>query len=587
MTVSDPAAIDPCPAPSLREWPLVLLLAFAVSFWSWLAFAVHTIPIVGGEWDQYVERAAGLLRGDLPADVYHPAGFTLLIAALAWVGVDAFVAARIWAVAFGALLLAASYGLARVWFDRATSFFTALAVGASEYVLVGAVQACPDVPAAALATLALYLWARGPLQRIASGAFVLGVAWTLRAPALWIGAAVLPLLVADARLRQWRVLAGAAAAFVAGTLPQLVVSWLQYGSPVHSEYSHNLVLKYHHHFDAAAWVADREHLGEIFRAECTSWIVPALADCATFVATGLFGCFVDPGAIATMLSVLVAIACAIAWRSKDAGAASVAAGGIAYGLLLAATFQPTDRLLIPLAAPMLISLLLLLRRVAGARRTWLTAATAAAVALGSVLHAPRAIDTFRRAHPYAEVAAEARLQAELGPPLRCYHNPFFDSAHEGDPWQWLRRRAKSMGAEFFLLDPAKAPVACARLEGSPLPPDFEIRERRPVLVLVYRPTAEHWAESAGVEPRGDEVHLSLTVADRPELAPCFACGFLMRRGTGAVANWELLALPPGAGRTFELALPRARFDSGPHRFVPVLMMLSGTMLRAEPIDVSW
>ena len=573
----------------LHEWPLPCVLVPMAALQAWLGAAVHTVTITGGESDLYVERAAGMLRGEWHADPYHPCGYPLAVYALGRLGLEPFTAAKLLSALAGLLFVAATYALLRAWVGRGPAALAAGAVAASRVVLTTSVQACSDVPAAALVTVAVALWVHArPGRRwracVAGGAFLCGVAFAVRTPSAWFVAALLPVLLAV----PWRQrLAGAvwaAVAFVAGAAPQFVWATVHLGSPFAGPAWHSIVLKYHHRGDEMAWVADLPRYTEIARAEWVSWLPDVAAEICRFLTAGLFAWW-DVGGVAGVALSLVALAGLLrgAW-SRDAGRRTAAVAGLVYAVLLAATFRPVDRLLLPLVPFAVLGALWLQQALVRTRVQWHLVATCAAFAVVSVWRLPAAIAHFRRLHPHAELAATERLLATYGPPLRALRRPFFRVDDANDPWRSVRRIAQVALTEFFVLDPGTSAAAVEALERAGVPDDFTILERRPLLIAMYTPPPRAWAEDAAAVADGDSVQLRIVVADRPELRDSLLCGFLVRPPD---AEWLSLPLAATQPRTFELRVPRAAFAAGAHRLVPTLVTSRGTIVRAQPFETSF
>lgn len=582
--------------PAATDRRLLALLLAAAAFWSWLAFGVHTIEIVGGELDQYVVRARAILAGSDNKDPYHPAGYPLWIAALGWCGVEPFAAARGLGVGFGVVLLWASHGLARLWLPPGPALLVPAIVGLSEFVLTTTVQACSDVPAAAMGSVALLHWCRATrdgttARRLVLGGLALGIATSFRSPALWLAAGLLPLLwnVAPGHpvRERLRRVAWTATAFVVGQLPHLVWFAHVFGSPLHNLAWHSLVLKFHCHYDEPDWLAATPRYAEIVRDEWTSWLWPAARDVLHHLANGLgSGLGVGVGtmlATALSLAVLAGLLHAL-WRGRgDRARIVLALATVCYAVLLAATFRPIDRFTIPQALPAVLALALpFVRRDDARPATAVLLLLLAAVAW----RAPSVLSTFAQLHPHAERQAVATLGAERGEPLRALVRPFF-AFRSDDPWTELRRTLHAHDHEFVVLTRATSQPAIDALLARPLPPDFAIVRNDEVLVLDATPTPTPWLATANATPRDGTLHLQLELASTaPSDDPVLMAAFLVGAPRESTFDWQHVPLTPTGERTYALDLPASGLRGRRCRFVPAVIHASGMIRRGAPFEVT-
>jgi hypothetical protein len=580
--------------PAAPDRRLLALLLAAAAFWTWLAFGVHTVEIIGGELDQYVVRARAILAGSDNKDPYHPAGYPLWIAALGCCGIEPFAAARALGVGFGLVLLWASHGLARLWLPPVASLLVAAIVALSEFVVTTTVQACSDVPAAAMGSVALLQWCRAArlgvtTRRLVLGGLALGIATSFRSPALWLGAGFLPLLwnVAPAHpLRErLRRVGWTALALVVGQLPHFVWFAHVFGSPLHNLAWHSLVLKFHCHFDEPQWIAEAPRYDEILRAEWTSWLWPAARDAMHHLVSGLanglgVGVATAP-AIALSLAVLAGFLHAL-WRG-DCARVVLALATLCYASLLAATFRPMDRFTIPQVLPAVLALAVPFVHRGDARR-----ATVVLVLLLAVI-AFRATDvlrTFPLLHAHAERAAVAALGAERGEPARALVWPFFAFVGD-DPWTELRRHLHAYDQEFAVLSRTTSRPAIDALLAQPLPPDFAIVRNDELLVLDATHTPTPWLAAASATPRDGALHLQLErTTTPPSDDPILMAAFLVGVPRDGAFDWQHVPLVPTGERTHAFELPAGALRGLRCRFVPAVIHASGMIRRGTPFEVT-
>lgn len=580
--------------PAATDRRLLALLLAAAAFWSWLAFGVHTIEIVGGELDQYVVRARAILAGSDNQDPYHPAGYPLWIAALGWCGVEPFAAARALGVGFGIVLLWASHGLARLWLPPGPALLVPAIVGLSEFVVTTTVQACSDVPAAAMGTVALLQWCRAArdgvtTRRLALGGLSLGIAASFRSPALWLLAGFLPLLwnVAPGHpLRErLRRVAWTASALVVGQLPHFVWFAHVFGSPLHNLAWHSLVLKFHCHFDEPDWLAATPRYAEIVRDEWASWLWPAARDVLHHLANGLgSGLGVGVGsALATGLSLAVLAGLLHALWRGDRARAVLALATVCYATLLAATFRPIDRFTIPQVLPAVLALALpFVRRDDARPATAMLLVLLAAVAMRT----PSVLSTFHQLHPHAERQAVATLGAERGEPLRALVRPFF-AFRSDDPWTELRREMHAHDHEFVVLTRATSQPAIDALLARPLPPDFAIVRNDALLVLDATQTPTPWLASASATARDGTLQLQLErTTTAPGDDPILMAAFLVGAPRDGGWDWQHVPLVPTGERSYAFDLPAGALRGLRCRFVPAVIHASGMIRRGQPFEVT-
>jgi hypothetical protein len=565
-----------------------LLLLFG-AFWCWLSVAVHTVEIPGGESDRYVLAAERVMSGVPAMDAYHPIGYPLLLAGLGWLGLDLFWAGKLVSILGGLVLVACCHQLARRWLPPSAALLAALAVGASEFVLFGAVQACPDVAAAALVAVALACWTtRGgepSTSRLLAAGFALGVATSFRVPAAWCGIGLLPLLARARGPQRRRVVVYTGAALLLGVSGHLAYCTWQFGTPFANANWHNLVLKYYHHFDTEAWIRDHDRLGAIMAEHWPSWLLPAGREVGSFLVGGLAS-GIAGGRVGFAISVLLLLGMLRSLWSRDVGTRVLALVGFTYAVLLAATFQPVTRLTIPLLVPVVLSALIQVRRLASMRARWLTTAVAAVLAGFSLVGVPAELRMFELVHPRAELAAIAKLGKSYGEPIHCFYRPSFCfAASVKDPWAELRSILATRQMEFAILSRKTSPLACAELSAAAMPDDFVVLPEDELLVIAWYGPGGRWLERADVSVDGDQVQLRLQL--RPDLRhdDVLACGFLFRQPDGQSHVWQRLVLPPTGADAFGLAVPLAAWQRQRIRFVPVLVTKSGVIRRGEPFDV--
>jgi len=586
-----------------RRLLLGLLLA-ATAFWSWLAFGVHTMPVIGGESDNYLDRATDALRGNLQSDGFHAVGLPLLIATVASAGLEVFTAGRLIAIGSGMLLVACAFLLARCFVSRPAALLTAIAVGASEYVLVGAVQACSDVPAAACGALALLCWTRAvppggaKAGRLWLGGFALGLAVSIRVPSFAFAPAFLPLLLAVSwreRLRRtaWTTFGG-----LLGLLPHLLTSWLNPG-PKLQNFS-QIVWKYRFYTDDEAFLAYLQNPEPIPWQQLPGWLLQGCGDLGEFLWRGLGAPWSGGGgplAIAVSVSMTAAMTVPLLRRERATSVLAIAAWS--YTLALCLLSIPKTRLTIPTVVPALV---LLVASVARPERRMRSAAPfcCAAFCAGAALIAiPRHLGTFERAHPRSDLQAIRDLVAAHGPWLSIATRAitldrYVDCFFTGYPivlvptiapteyWQRVLADEKAYAADFLVVGRASWPDEYEKLRAVPPPEGYRLVHDDDVLVYAKVDTAP-WCDETTAVVDGEALEIEVRLAAGFDAKTLVGVGVLMRGGTGA---WNRLTLVPQPDGAFRLRLPGGRaLVQQPTTIVAAMLQRDGTVRRGKSIEV--
>jgi|HubBroStandDraft_3_1064219.scaffolds.fasta_scaffold05665_3 hypothetical protein len=452
-------------------------LAALAAFLLFLALALwgaryHWVEQAGtAERDGYVRQAEQLRAGELPRDPYRPLLYPLATAAVSVATRDPFTAARLISNLAAATLawLAFAFGK-RLAGPAAGGWAMALAAVNPNLWILGQ-HVTTDMLFAALGAAAMlagltYLDRPGPAPALAAG-LALGLAAFTRSNALFLAP---PLLGAwwaarPSRGRRAAHLAGGAALSLAVLLPHWALRRAAFGDPFHDENWKNLAWKLHGYPDWSYLDRVPYHgLGELLRADAAAVLRGGWSELVRFAEAGL------PQLLGTWPHVLLFLAGA-AWalrrpaparpvgRPPDsalrvpahlAGGAAAAPNAAspasapsagsprAAAWLLAScaffiaavafTFFTWGRLLLLVLAPAaafsgVLPGLAARGGPALRRRAW-TALGLAAVLLLAVKTFAFRLPAAIREHPYAEIAALRRLDAELPGSALAGTSPF-------------------------------------------------------------------------------------------------------------------------------------------------------------------
>lgn len=597
------------PSPIAAERPLaralpVAALVAAAGFWLWLALCVHTMTVVGGEIDHYVERAEVLLRGNLTTDRLHPMGLSLLIAALGWLGVEPFVGGRLIGVASALVLVSCTFFVVRGWAARLPATLAAIAVGASPFVLYCAVQAASDVPAAACLSMALVGFTRAarehrsPATRLVLAGLALGFAGSLRMPSLAFAPAFLPLCFGVAWRERARRVGFTALGGAIGLAPHLVTLYLTTGKLFQN--TTQIVWKYRFLNDYDAFLAYLDAPTPVSWQELSGWLRIGFGDWFGYLGSGIgWPWSLDVGFVAVVVSVWFAVALLLPFVLRRRDAAVLAIGAWSYSLLLCVLSVPLDRLTIPMAMPA-VALATLAWAPLPPRLRALPACVAFALAATAVGRMPTTLAYFERLHARAEMAVARGLIAEHGEwitvampavglqrGLPCFIECFVPTEDVDMPsptyWDRLLANPESAAARFVVVGRGTWPAIHAELSASPPPPGYRSVQRGDVLVF-ERQDATGWCANAAAERVGDELHLSLRLTDGVDRSRLAGAGFLVR--AGGTGDWQPLLLAPAADGGFAKVLvcdPAAA--NVLWSFVPATLSWDGSKRTARAIEV--
>jgi len=204
-----PATTDPAPSRHpgpIQWWEVAGLAAALVSFLILALILIHHGSPLGHDEALYSARARELLHGDPASSWWRPyraPGLPALLT-LAWIGNGTEPYLRLVVALTGALLIVATWYLARIMAGRSAALVAAFGLALTPVILTSATQVWPDVPGAAagMAALAVYAHAltadRFPWWAVIAVPGLAAVATTIR-----YGAPI-PLAVGLIGLTLWR-----------------------------------------------------------------------------------------------------------------------------------------------------------------------------------------------------------------------------------------------------------------------------------------------------------------------------------------------------------------------------------------------
>ncbi len=205
------------------------------------------------------------------ADGFYQLGYPAVVWALRSVTDDnAFIAAQIVAIVSGAILLGATYLLARSMLGLIPALLALLIVAFNRWTTSYALYLGTDMPfaaACAVTLLALLLMRDRPARIFAAGV-ACGGAFLIRHPGIVLVALGCVWLWLDRRaaspptLRRWLAWCGLlVAGFVLASLPQIVVNLVDTGTPLYSQQAKNIWLAVYGNTDWSRWTEARDSIG--------------------------------------------------------------------------------------------------------------------------------------------------------------------------------------------------------------------------------------------------------------------------------------------------------------------------------------
>jgi hypothetical protein len=561
---------------------------------------LHQAAGLGGEMDDYDGRALRMANGIEAGDPYHPYGMPLAMLAGIRCGLDALAAGRLVAALGGGALLAATYLLCRAWTNRTAAVLTTLAAAASEIVVVNAQLAASDMPAAGLLALALLGWQRTAASsttavgRCLLAGVAFGAALACRQSSLFVFAGMLPVLIAV----PWRVAAvrttATAVGAAIGWLPHLVAQRAYGAGPPHPGNAANLVLKYRFDFDYerigrmdAAAIADdlRQHWPEYLQrglVDVADLFAHQLARCLALLPTTWM-------AIAVSLAGTSALLLGLLRGPRDCRVLALA--GLGYGALLALTFTPIDRLLLPLL-PALLPLALAAAARGGQRVTLATAMSLAGVAVAAL---SPAVQRFLAMQVDVHLLRMRELVAQERRPLVfvCDFGRMGDvpggmvvstpASWRGlDPAgqrEWLRELVARHHADYVVCSRCRSHELLANVRAGELPDGWQlVRDDETFVLRMPPPDLGAWQTAVVHDDAGWAVKFRV-----PALAPgakVTLVGCAVRDAAGAT---QLSPAAEQADGSWLLRLPDSSALRGEFQFTPMVAAEPGGILRGATV----
>lgn len=560
---------------------------------------VHPIPVAGGEYDGYAERAELLLAGNLVNDPFHGMLYPELVALVSTVVGDAFAAARLVTSLSAAVLLLALHRLTTVTFGARPAWWTTVLLMANAPFAVMGVQAIADVLGAALLVGALAVAAGGEsaLRRGVVG-LLLGLAISARPSFLPLAAVFVVWVVwcgergVVARLlRCGPLLAGV----VIGYLPHAIPTTLQFGSPLANQSWRILASK------AAGWDTTplhapeqtglfellREHGGTLWRLGCADF---ATLWCDTMPTWLLGGAPWSPGTVVMAVAGIVAGV----WFARQRGHLTWLVSGVVvvYAALVAFTFQPTERTLLAVA-PCVLAWSVAMVDAWTVRGRLVGTLVGVVVLTCTMAAAPAVWVGFVGKHPTAEIVAARELLARHGASVVvASFYPMLGrlagvqaltlSVTSREPqalWAGILAAARPRGVDYVVTSTASIGPLGPLVAALPAGARVERHEGELLVVALDRDTVT-WLAEADAALSADGRRFELVVRTLPSV-PLVAAGFTVFPPQG---NGVLVPLVRVGEHEFRGTVGVPNGAAGPWRFVPGCMLGDGQLRGSAAIQ---
>lgn len=596
----EPIVVSPGRPPGSRAMSVAALGFAALAIV--LGCLIHPVG-TGGAMDLYVERAEAMLQGRWLGDPFHPCLYTGLVALVALVVPDAFVAGRAVSGLAAGLFLLAAMRLACAIGGRSVGWWTAALLAGNGGVLLLGVEAGSDMTAAAL--LMTCLWLLVDARR--AWPFWSGVCLGLAVAARYntgIVAPVLAGLVAWLAGGSWAHRCRSVACFVLGSmlgyLPNAIPAWLQFGTPLPNDSWRSLAYKLSADRDPLALIdTPHQSLWDLLAVEGAQLVRIAMADFADLWAQGIGQCLGGGQAtwgVATGFTALAALG--LAWctfvRPRRCRLVIVAVL-LAWTAAVALTFFPQNRLLVPVAPLALVAILTALFQGLGAKAAHVASAVLVVLTAAAL---PSSLRLFAAGHPLPEIAAARELAASHGPlttvasfyplmsrrvPARVVYVPPPPARRVTVAAILARLQAAHdrLAFDYAVIGAASVPGAPLDELRSNLPNGVRAREAAAdVVVLEFANAGSAWLEHAAAWLADDRsLHLEVTTS----LDGVLTAGFTVRQA--GAAPW-LLPLQRVGPRRFEATLPFTGTSSAGLELVPGCVLLTGEAKQAPPISIT-
>jgi 4-amino-4-deoxy-L-arabinose transferase-like glycosyltransferase len=456
-----------------------LLAGAAFATLALLAMWIHPVEVPQYENDRYHLQAETLLSGSWPRDVYRPTLYVLLTSALGLVTGDCFLGGKI-VSAFGiALLIIATHRLTRELHGRTAAVAAAMLTAVSPLAIRYGLVAGTDALFAALFTLALFASLRAARTFDMRSAAFAGVAFSMAYWCRYPAIVLLPVALLGSAFGarsgdRIRRAAWCMAAAIAGLVPHMTLSWMQFGRPFHDENWRNVALRHFAPTLDFGYLLNNpfDGLASVLMHDPALMIRHTIDELAAMWNYGLRGVLAGPDSGPTLsaaLFVLVLVSALVSWTRRTKAALLLALGTGAYLLLVASTFYSWERFLLPALPPMLAMLAFALVRgiprmvairTAKVFRARLALAAPAAIACALLWSACAGADALARQQPLRAVEVARELAQQTGGDVGILSNYGFLSRHcpgrhhsiwiHGDPqssitaqrpadgtWHWL------------------------------------------------------------------------------------------------------------------------------------------------------
>lgn len=562
----------------MRTEPVLIGCAYAAAL-ALLGHLEHPILFALAENDGYVQRAAALLEGALPADPYRPALYTFLVAGVGALVGDCFVAAKLVSAAAAGAFVAASHGLAREWFGIRAARLTAVLVACNGHVIVNGLCAMTDMLFSALVVTTLLCASRvaraGRTRDVALAGLSFAMAYFTRYQASSLLLAVLPAIwIGSEPGTRWRRLGLFALVTIGCLIPHFTLNTIVFGHPLHSENWRSIALKYYADMDFnRLGTVPFEGTADVLLRDPARIAAGGVRTLLGFLGADLQALLQGrgrPSWPAYALSIACAIGAVVGWRERRPAYRIALLFAVVFVVGTSFTFHTWPRLMLPLLPVALAGFGLVWARIGGVVAGTLVGALAvAAVALPSRTTVQQQLTR----HPWSEVEAARSIFESAMRPLRVVgtyaytgHLVAGDYVHilPGPEWDVIARVAETLQADFVVLGRMTARRHFAELAAAPPPSALEIVRRDDDLIVLRRATPPKLGPLVVAMPRERSGSIGFEVRALDDtLESVTAVIVLIESPSGVSAS---IPLEPVSEGHFARTMDSAQLEPGTWRF---------------------
>ena len=571
---------------------------------------LHPVEAVGGELDQYAQRAALLLQGIIADDQFHPFLYPELVALCSLALDDVFASGRFVSAMAGGILVYYGARIAQLLSSQAGGWWTFALLAANPAIVSHSMQVASDMTGSALCIWAT--WATLCAWNKPTAPALAGVAWGLAAAARFNFAAFLPsvaiaLWIQGKLTKQsqsgmrwdWWNIGAIGLGWTIGYAPNLVPTYIASGLFHPADNWKNLSLKLSGNWDREFLInppyPDAMHL---LTQDGDQLLSMGYRDFEYYWTQGLglqmLGDVAHQPAIAAALSLLAAASALFTLVQRRCNQARASTLVCVLGtVVMCLTFHQAFRLMI-FVLPLSWAAIHASLHATLSRRPALIHGLSAAALMLIASNIPTHFAEFASLHPTDEISAAKRLSASVSP-MTCIASPLsiitqhvpnrianieVPVKEKLDSKSFFRAALETSarnGAQYLVCGPLSAMLPMEHLQMN-LPEGTKVLEHTPnSLVLELSPTtSSSWLSNASIEVL--EVGQVLCRVDVTPDLDITSAGIAIHMGDGAPRIFQLTRDTKGS---FSARIQTADDLKGEFPFVAYAILKDGTVSQSR------